>query len=293
MEMRVEPVVYERLQGNMPDVLAVGAEPLCVERAGVFLCMNGAAEISLDGVRYRIETGSLCLYFPYSVLEVKRRSDDLDGLMMAVDLDAVSPLISRITEFDGLMALRQRPLVRLTEEMHRVVHGYMTLYQHHQQLAERYATAGQRRLWQLNELQLERAKECLVLQVVIAFTAEDAQTKNSVNRKDEIVHKFFRCLREHYRQEHEVGFYADKQCLSMRYFSFVVRERTSQTPSFWIANALLTDAKQLMVETDKTVKEVSEVLHFPSQSYFGKWFKGHTGMGPVEYKRSVDKAKKE
>lgn len=289
--MAEEPVVYERLKGNMPDVLAVGAEPLRVERAGVFLCLSGAAEIALDGVRHRIETGSLCLYFPYSVLEVRRRSDDLDGMMMAVDLDSVSPLISRVTEFDGLLALRQRPVVRLTAEMHRVIHGYMMLYLHHQRLAERYGAEGHRRLWQLNELQMERAKECLVLQVVIAFTKEDAQTKNSVNRKDEIVHQFFRSLREHYRQEHEVGFYADKQCLSMRYFSFVVRERTSQTPSFWIANALLTDAKQLIVETDKAVKEVSEWLHFPSQSYFGKWFKAHTGMGPVEYKRSVDKAK--
>ncbi|MDO4994424.1 MAG: AraC family transcriptional regulator [Bacteroidales bacterium] len=290
--VKKEPL-YERLKGNLPDVLAVGAAPLCVERAGVFLCLNGAAEIVLDGVRYRIETGSLCLYFPYSVLEVRRRSDDLDGMMMAVDLDAVSPLISRVTEFDGLLALRQRPVVRLTAEMHRVIHGYMLLYLHHARLAERYGAEGRRRLWQLNELQLERARECLVLQVVIAFTGEDAKTKSTVNRKDEIVHQFFRCLREHYRLEHEVGFYADKQCLSMRYFSFVVRERTSQTPSFWIANALLTDAKQLIVETDKTVKEVAEWLHFPNQSYFGKWFKAHTGMGPVEWKRHVDRAKGE
>ena len=154
----------------------------------------------------------------------------------------------------------------------------MTLYRHHQRLAERYAAEGQRRLWQLNQLQLERAKECLLLQIVIAFTSDDSQTKNSVNRKDEIVRQFFTCLRQSYRKEHEVGYYADKQCLSMRYFSFVVRER---------------NARQMIVETDKTVKEISELLCFPSQSYFGKWFKVHTGMGPTEYKRSVNSAKKE
>lgn len=291
--MADESVVYERLRGNLPDALAVGAEPLRVERAGVFLCMNGTAEIALDHVRHRLETGSLCLYFPNSVLEVKRKSDDLDGLMMAVELEVVSPLLARIIDMDRVLQLRQRPVTRLSPEMYRVVHGYMTLYQHHQNLAERYAAAEARRLWQLNQLQLERAKECLLLQIVIAFTTEDAQTKNSVNRKDEIVRQFFVCLRQNYRQEHEVGYYADKQCLSMRYFSFVVRERTSQTPSFWIANALLADAKQMIVETDKTVKEISEALHFPSQSYFGKWFKGHVGVGPMKYKKSVDKAKRE
>lgn len=291
--MTDESVVYERLTGDLPAALAVGAEPLRVERAGVFLCLNGTAEITLDHVRHRLETGSLCLYFPNSVLEVKRRSDDLDGLMMAVDLEVVSPLLARITDMNSVLGLRQRPLQRLSPEMHRVVHGYMTLYRHHQRLAERYAAEGQRRLWQLNQLQLERAKECLLLQIVIAFTSDDSQTKNSVNRKDEIVRQFFTCLRQSYRKEHEVGYYADKQCLSMRYFSFVVRERTSQTPSYWIAQALMADARQMIVETDKTVKEISELLCFPSQSYFGKWFKVHTGMGPTEYKRSVNSAKKE
>lgn len=285
-------VVYERLKGNMPGVLAAGAGPLRVERAGVFLCLNGTAEVALDNVRYRLETGSLCLYFPNSVLEVTRRSDDLDGLMMAVDLEAVSPLITRITEIQSLMYLRQNPLVRLSPEMLRVVHGYMTLYQHHQRLSESYEANESRRLWQLNQLQLERVKDCLALQVVIAFTGNNAPTKNSLHRQDEIVHQFFLALRTHYRQEHEVSFYASKQCLSMRYFSYVVRERTSQTPSHWIASALLDDARQLIVETDKTVKEISELLHFPSQSYFGKWFKARVGMGPVEYKKTVDKGKK-
>ena len=57
--MTDESVVYERLTGDLPAALAVGAEPLRVERAGVFLCLNGMAEITLDHVRLRLETGSL------------------------------------------------------------------------------------------------------------------------------------------------------------------------------------------------------------------------------------------
>lgn len=286
-----ESVVYEHLQGNVRDILAADMQPLRVERTGCFLCLNGSADIVLDQMSYRLESGSLCIYFPYTVLEVKRRSDDLDGLVMAVDLESVSPLLSRITNLDGLLEVRHHPVVNLKPQMMRVIHGYMTLYRHHQDLAQTYATSGQRRLWQLNNLQLERAKECLMLQIIIAFTGEDALTKNSLSRKDEIVSQFLQTLRIHYRQEHEVGFYADKQCLSMRYFSYVVRTRTSQTPSQWIAGILLTDAKQMLVETGKSVKEIAELLNFPTQSYFGKWFKAHTGMGPVEYKHYVDKAK--
>ena len=207
-------VVYEHLQGNVADVLAVGRGRLRVERTGCFLCLAGRAEITLDEVDYVLEAGSLCAYFPLSVLEVKRRSDDLDGLMMAVDLESITPLISRITDLDGLLAIRQHPVVRLSKQMSRVVHGYMTLYRHHQDLAAQYS--GQRggaRLYQLNDLQLERTRECLLLQIMIAFTQEDAQVKNVVNRKDEIVRLFLNDLRQNYRQEHEVQFYAGRQFL--------------------------------------------------------------------------------
>ncbi len=36
--------------------------------------------------------------------------------------------------------------------------------------------------------------------------------------------------------------------------------------------------------TPLSVRDVSEKLNFPNQSYFGKWFKNHTGISPLEFK---------
>ena len=72
----------------------------------------------------------------------------------------------------------------------------------------------------------------------------------------------------------------------MRYFSSVVKQRTGQTPSQWITSILIKEAKNFITESNLTVKEIAEVMNFPNQSYFGKWFKTHVGMGPLEFKKA-------
>ena len=153
------------------------------------------------------------------------------------------------------------------------------------ELAKYYAQNNYRRLWQLNNLQLENVKTNLILQILLVYTPTDAPLKNGVNRRDEIVKKFLSDLQRYYIEQHDVGFYSNMQYISMRYFSFVVKDRTGKTPSQWIASALLNDAKHMLTDTNYSVKEIADLLKFPNQSYFGKWFKNNVGMGPLEYKK--------
>lgn len=276
---------YQHLVGNMNDIFAAGSSPIRTPSAGLFICYNGKARIRLDGNEFNICEKSIIIYYPYSQLEVLERSDDLDGLMMSVDMDSVQPILNKIVDVDALLSIRQHPFRQLNDDDYDVIMEYSSLVLHHQSLSRSYAESDKRRLWQLNNMQLESVKSALILQIVIAYSNDESMLKSSVERRDVIARNFLVHLREDFRKEHEVGYYADRQCLSMRYFSFVIRESTSKTPSQWIASILLTEAKQLLLETGKTVKEVSEVLNFPNQSYFGKWFKQHTGMGPTEFKR--------
>ena len=34
-----------------------------------------------------------------------------------------------------------------------------------------------------------------------------------------------------------------------------------------------------------SIQEISDELHFANQSFFGKYFKHHTGMSPKEYRK--------
>lgn len=46
------------------------------------------------------------------------------------------------------------------------------------------------------------------------------------------------------------------------------------------------EAKTLLKSTNLTILQISEELHFANQSFFGKYFKQHTGLSPMRYRRS-------
>jgi len=41
--------------------------------------------------------------------------------------------------------------------------------------------------------------------------------------------------------------------------------------------------------TDMTIQEISNDLNFPNPSFFGKYFKEHAGMTPMEYRNKYHK----
>ena len=70
------------------------------------------------------------------------------------------------------------------------------------------------------------------------------------------------------------------------YLSTVVRTCTGRTASEWIERHVAQEAKALLKSTNMTVQQISNELNFPSQSFFGKFFKRLTGLSPKEYRRS-------
>lgn len=36
----------------------------------------------------------------------------------------------------------------------------------------------------------------------------------------------------------------------------------------------------------KSVKEIAQAMNFPNQSFMGKYFKQHTGLSPLKYRKS-------
>lgn len=262
------------------------AEPLRFALSGMFICLNGNVTFFLDDIKYEMKKNNIVVYFPYSILKIIDASEDLYGIMMSVDVNVVQPLLTRITDVDSILYIRQNPLTDLSEHDLTSIQNYIELYQKHLELSKLYADNNQRRFWQLNNLQIENVKLNLVLQIIMAYADADNGLKNSVDRRDDIVRKFLNDLKDHYLSQHEVSFYSNRQYISMRYFSSVVKQRTGQTPSQWITSILIKEAKKFITESNLTVKEIAEVMNFPNQSYFGKWFKTHVGMGPLEFKKA-------
>lgn len=95
---------------------------------------------------------------------------------------------------------------------------------------------------------------------------------------------FYEAITKHYRESHEVKFYANLFCVSPKYFSTVIRQATGATPSEWIARYIVVKAKMLMRTTDFPMARIGRELGFPDQTSFTRFFKSNAGYPPSAYR---------
>lgn len=104
-------------------------------------------------------------------------------------------------------------------------------------------------------------------------------------RYESIVKRFIELLTANYRTEHNVGFYASQLNLSSHYLTLIVKETTGRSVSDFIFGMLYSDARALLLESSLSVQEITSLLNFSDQSAFGKFFKRHSGLSPLAFRK--------
>jgi AraC family transcriptional activator of pobA len=116
------------------------------------------------------------------------------------------------------------------------------------------------------------------------YGRQNVKSRQAGDRSRELFGSFLHLVHDHCRSEHTLGYYADKLCVTQRYLGTVVKNVSSVTAKEWIDRALITEAKVMLLHTSNTVAMVSDAMHFPTSSFFCKYFKRNTGMTPLEYR---------
>lgn len=125
-----------------------------------------------------------------------------------------------------------------------------------------------------------------------AFYYFEKKWKNHVgdsldySRNQAIYTSFIQAVQKHYIRERSITYYADLLCISPKYLSQVIKSVTGRLAGEWISDYVILEAKALLKSNKYTVQQVCDMLNFPNQSFFGKYFKRKTGMSPKNYSKS-------
>ncbi|MDH6303972.1 AraC family transcriptional activator of pobA [Parabacteroides sp. PF5-5] len=119
----------------------------------------------------------------------------------------------------------------------------------------------------------------------ILNNVEENQVFRKFTRKEELFYRFINLLSDHYKEQHEVAFYAEKLFVTPQYLTLIIKKLTGKTTNKWIDESLILEARKLLKTTQTTIQQIADQLNFSDQSTFGKFFKKYHGVSPVEYRK--------
>ncbi len=135
-----------------------------------------------------------------------------------------------------------------------------------------------------NEEAIDSLVESIFYDTLGLYTLHFNRRTFTPTRREELMLKFSELLEQYFRTERSVRFYATRLCVTPKHLSAVVKEASGMTAGDWIDSKVILEAKMMLRNSDRTVQEISIDLNFPNQSFFGKYFKHHTGYSPREWR---------
>ena len=107
--------------------------------------------------------------------------------------------------------------------------------------------------------------------------------------RQRLANEFMRLVEQSDGRIRRVDDYASQLNVTPKYLSTLLKETMSRRPSEAIRFFTLKAIEHRLRYSDMTMQEIANDLNFPNASFFGKYFKEHAGMTPLEFRRKYHK----
>lgn len=249
-------------------------KPFRSAASAVAICTKGWMEVTVDMQARRMSRGAVIIYGPHSIVEFHNCSDDLEIYAVIftpeiiketmIDLDSVMPILKYFTEHPG------DPMVLDEKEISTLLKFYDLSYD-----------------------VIEIGKPAIIRDVLTAMVATFGEMysrrltgdRHNFTRQQEYFEKFLREVAMHHQNERSVKYYADALHITPKYLSTIIKDISGKSATSWINDFVIQQAKIMLKYSGKSIQEITYEMNFSTQSFFGKYFKRHTGISPSEYRQ--------
>ena len=111
-------------------------------------------------------------------------------------------------------------------------------------------------------------------------------TMEASDNASRIFLQFLAQVQQHCRGQRDVGFYADRLCISPKYLSQVSKSVSGLPASEWISFYSAYELVTLLNDQSKTLTQVADLMHFETLSHFSRYTKKLLGKPPTEYRKN-------
>jgi len=241
------------------------------------MCKKGKAQYSIDTRQQVVKPGDLMFVSERHVVDNYVASPDFECLCIMLTTEYYHGFVQDVKNVSSLLLFSMNnPVVPLTNKEIQVFTNYF------ETIREKMAdTSHHYRSPLIKALLLAMFYD---MSNVIYRVERQGNRKHT--RAEAIFANFIRLLEDNFRTQHRVSWYAEQLCITPKYLSEIVKKISLRTPNEWIDSYVILEARVLLKNTTKSIKEITDELNFPNQSFLGKYFKEHVGVSPSEYRKS-------
>lgn len=261
---------------------AVPMENVHAEAYVAILCLEGRASCTMEGVEYQIGKNDLILAHPNQFVQNVMVSYDFKchGLLMSPSyFENVFLLGGNIWE--ASMLVREHPLLHLDE----------------QKVAEMQLDFDvlKRKLSATHLPHYEQIVKLMLQSFVFEFydslspMFQQQAPSRDYSSAEVIFKRFLSLASTESPRRREVAYYANKLCITPKYLSSVCKKQADKTASEIINGITVNYIKNMLLSSDKTIKEIANDTGFDNLSFFGKYVKRELGVSPRIFRLKKEK----
>jgi AraC-like DNA-binding protein len=241
------------------------------------LCLKGKAQYSVNAKKHEVRENDMIIINEGQVTDDYLISRDCKGIGLMISSEFFREIIKDVHELSSLFLFsRNHPVFTLKkEEVENILEYYHILKQKLEDISHHFRKETVRLLLTTVIYDLSN----------VIYNMQNYNDKKQT-RAEHIFTEFIYLLEQNFKKERRVSWYAQKLCISPKYLSETIKQISHHTPNEWIDNYVSLEIRVLLKNSSKSIKEITQELNFPNQSFLGKYFKEHVGISPSQYRKT-------
>jgi len=258
----------------------------------VIMCKQGRLRIEADNHNgYEMHEHDIMLCMPDFLSSGYMYTPDFHCLIFCVPQDTLNDVVYSCLRvesnwYDKLQYIKLHPIIHMNDHQIALYDTYEQLINLHIREASPYRDRISDALAQaiiFEMLHIVESNMCLHDDFAGAVMAKHIILNKS--RLNQLFYRFVQLLEANHTSRRSVRWYAEEMAITPKYLTYICKQVTGKTPTDIINSIAIREIKQILLNTNDTVKEIAYHMNYASASSFCKYFRLQTGISPQAFRQ--------
>lgn len=252
-------------------------EPYTSPMTTIILTRQGWLRTECDMRPTVFQEHTITVITPHRILCVRESSEDFQStviMLSATFLERLRHLYS--DTYRSIMHFRNQPDLQLSDRQFEVIIHIVSVL----------SDISMQNIPSQSDMQGDLLK--ILFQMLQEYRISNESKEESLVPREELFSRFYKAIEEHFRESHEVQYYADLFGLTPKHFAAIIKKQTGIKALTWINNYVMIQSKSMLRHMQQMpIQQVALQMGFTELSAFSRFFKTNEGVTPSEYREKI------